>query len=103
MPCTGNEHRNTCRICRSNHLFIANTATRLDNCGHASASQNFKAICKWEEGITCRNCADNAIACAINDALDPIGTAIAETPMSHLALWGLIRAARAKPKMKDAA
>jgi 2-furoyl-CoA dehydrogenase large subunit len=44
-----------------------------------------------------------AIACAINDALDPIGTAIAETPMSHLALWGLIRAARAKPKMKDAA
>ena len=44
-----------------------------------------------------------AIACAINDALDPIGTAIAETPMSHLALWSLIRAARAKPKMKDAA
>lgn len=34
------------------------------------------------------------IACAINDALAPAGAAIAETPMSHLALWSLIRAPR---------
>jgi len=34
------------------------------------------------------------IACAINDALAPVGAAIAQTPMSHLALWSLIQAPR---------
>lgn len=38
-----------------------------------------------------------AIAGAINDALDPLGTSIAQTPMSHHALWERIRAAHDQP------
>ena len=37
-----------------------------------------------------------AIANAINDALDPIGTSLDTLPMSHLALWEAISAARNK-------
>jgi 2-furoyl-CoA dehydrogenase large subunit len=35
-----------------------------------------------------------AIANAINDALEPVGAAIDTLPMSHLAIWNAIRAAR---------
>ncbi len=37
-----------------------------------------------------------AIASAINDALAPLGTSIAQTPMSHHALWERIRDAQAR-------
>lgn len=39
-----------------------------------------------------------AIACAINDALGPLGTSIEETPMKPLALWARIRDGRSKVK-----
>jgi 2-furoyl-CoA dehydrogenase large subunit len=39
-----------------------------------------------------------AIACAINDALGPLGTSIEETPMKPLALWARIRDGRARVK-----
>ena len=39
-----------------------------------------------------------AIASAINDALEPLGTAIDTLPMTHLAIWQAIAAVRQRPE-----
>jgi len=44
-----------------------------------------------------------AIANAVNDALEPLGAAIDTLPMSHLAIWKAITAARGKRPLKDSA
>src|SRR5450631_4300369 len=44
-----------------------------------------------------------AIACAINDALDPLGASIAELPLTPLQIWTRMQVASADNKVHDAA
>jgi hypothetical protein len=64
MSSIGEKHRDSCRLSRSNDLFIAHTSTWLNNGGNACMDKNLKTISKREEGITCCNRSLCSTACA---------------------------------------
>ena len=49
---SGEDHRHSEPVCRSNHLVVSDGTTRLHDCGRASSDRGLEAIGKRKERIT---------------------------------------------------